>query len=316
MTVSVFITSYNQKDLLREAIDSVLAQTRMPDEIVIADDKSTDGSRQLIQDYAAAHPNLIRPLLQDRNVGIPLNKNAAYRSCSSDWVISLDGDDRFLSNKIQVDLQTLANNPNATILCSNFYFIDIEGNRTGVWCNNEADVPTGSVAVDTLALSFPRYVTFRNAMVQRELLSNVNFMDTQFAMYHDWELRIRLAQNGLLKYTHELTSEYRRHSSGISYSNPGRHFEECNRVYTKHAAFIETLPPDEKARVNARLRPYIGDHAWKAFRNAVNRNDRASAWRYFLNGMTYAPTKMNLRNMAKLALPSGIVRNIRFLKGE
>ena len=50
-TISVVITSYNQEDYLREAIESVLTQTVRPFEIIVCDDASTDCSKRLIRDY-------------------------------------------------------------------------------------------------------------------------------------------------------------------------------------------------------------------------------------------------------------------------
>lgn len=63
MDLTVGITSYNQCGLLVEAIDSVLAQTLRPREIIIVDDASEDDSPQLIRSYAAHYPDLVRPIL-------------------------------------------------------------------------------------------------------------------------------------------------------------------------------------------------------------------------------------------------------------
>ena len=57
MNISVYITSYNQKDLLRLAVESVLSQSLSPFEIIVIDDGSTDGSRDLITAYQSGHPN-------------------------------------------------------------------------------------------------------------------------------------------------------------------------------------------------------------------------------------------------------------------
>ena len=314
LNISVFITSYNQKGLLQEAINSVLAQTRMPDEIVIADDCSTDGSQDLIRSYARDYPDLIQPLFQDRNVGIPRNKNAAYRATTGDWVTYLDGDDRFLPCKIEVDLEALESHPDAEIACSNFFYVNPEGSRDGVWANEDSSVPTGAVNTHVLARTFPRQTIFRNEMVRREVLKGVGFMDPQFAMYHDWELRIRLTRTGRLAYSHQPTSEYRRNPEGISSSQAGRHLDECIRIYQKHRGLIESLSPHRRERVNRSVRPWIGQFAWRAFRAALERNDHSSAWTYLLDGLTYAPQDLDWRTVSKWMIPQPLVRGIQSLR--
>jgi glycosyltransferase involved in cell wall biosynthesis len=314
MNVSVFITSYNQKDLLREAIESVLAQTRLPDEIVIADDCSSDGSQALIRSYERDHPDLIQPVFQDRNVGIPRNRNAAYRAVSHDLVTYLDGDDRFLPNKIEVDLDTLRSNPDADIACANVRYMDTDGVQMGTWSEPGDQVPTGDVAEEVIARDFPKRTIFRNEMVRRSEVERVGFFDTQLPLYEDWELRIRLTQSCRLAYSPEHTVEYRKDPDSISSSHPGRHLDACMRIYRKHRSFIESLPPGSRQHVNERLRPWIGRFAWRAFREALERNDHASAWSYLIDGLTYAPQDLDWRTVSKWMLPQQFVRGIQSLR--
>ena len=59
--ISLIITSYNQQEYLREAIESAVDQTVAPFEIIVADDHSTrDGSVEIIREYTAKHPGLVR----------------------------------------------------------------------------------------------------------------------------------------------------------------------------------------------------------------------------------------------------------------
>ena len=139
-------------------------------------------------------------------------------------------------------------------------------------------------------------------MVSRSEVERIGLFDSQLPLYEDWELRIRLTQSCRLAYGPEHTVEYRKNPKRISSSShPGRHLDTCMRIYRKHQSFIESLSPDSRQHVSERLRPWIGRFAWRALREALQRNDQASAWTYFLDGMTYAPEKINLRVLAKLA---------------
>ena len=315
MDVSVFITSYNQKEFLREAIESVLSQTHMPDEIIIADDKSKDGSRELIREYEKSHPDLIQPLFQERNVGIPKNKNAAYRATTGDLVTYLDGDDRFRPRKIEVDLETFNANPKADIVCANVAYINPQGRQIGTWCEEEDNVPTGDVATEVLGRDFPTGNLFRNEMVRREVLARVDLMDPGFKMYHDWELRIRLCRAAHLACNDEVTAEYRKNPQGVSSSQAGCHFDEVARVYQKHRYYIETLSPVVREQVNQKLRPWIGQFAWRAFRSAIGRGDRMSAWAYLIDAMKFAPQSIDVRALAQFCLSKSFVDKIRSLRG-
>ena len=75
MKISVYITSYNQKAYLKEAVESVLCQTYMPFEILIIDDASTDGSQDLIAKYCEQFPQLIKSFINLVNKGIAYCRN-------------------------------------------------------------------------------------------------------------------------------------------------------------------------------------------------------------------------------------------------
>src|SRR5438477_10195312 len=100
--VSLIITSYNQQEYLREAIESAIDQTVAAFEIIVTDDHSTkDGSIETIREYAARYPGLVRGIFQEENVGIPKNRNSALGMVKGDHVTILDGDDRVLPRIIE-----------------------------------------------------------------------------------------------------------------------------------------------------------------------------------------------------------------------
>ena len=88
LTISVVITSYNYEQFIGAAIESVLSQTRLPDEIIVIDDGSTDGSRALIEAYG----DRVRAIFQ-KNEGIPAIWNTGYAYTSGDLVMFFDADD-------------------------------------------------------------------------------------------------------------------------------------------------------------------------------------------------------------------------------
>jgi len=87
-TISVIITNYNYEKYIGAAIDSVLAQIRPADEVIVLDDESTDRSPEIIKSYG----NRIRAIFQ-KNEGIPSIWNTGYAYSKGSLVIFLDADD-------------------------------------------------------------------------------------------------------------------------------------------------------------------------------------------------------------------------------
>ena len=80
--VSVIVCTYNQEGTIGAALDSILAQiTDFDYEIVVADDCSTDGTRDICRDYSARFPDRIRLILNDENLGIADNYFGTLYEC-------------------------------------------------------------------------------------------------------------------------------------------------------------------------------------------------------------------------------------------
>ena len=83
--VSIIITSFNAREYLVDAVESVKTQTLPPHEIIIADDCSSDGSRNAIQSYERRFPSWIKGVYQQKNIGIPGDRNSALRTTHGHW---------------------------------------------------------------------------------------------------------------------------------------------------------------------------------------------------------------------------------------
>ncbi|MEO8364606.1 MAG: glycosyltransferase [Pseudoxanthomonas sp.] len=96
-TVAIIIANYNYRNYVAEAIESVLAQTHAPTEILVVDDFSTDGSEEVIERYA----DRVRFVRNSRNLGIIENFNNAVALTSSDYVAFLGADNRMRSDFVE-----------------------------------------------------------------------------------------------------------------------------------------------------------------------------------------------------------------------
>ena len=96
--VSALILTYNHEHFIGQAIEGFLLQkTDFPCELVIADDCSTDGTRDVIRRYWEKDPQRIRVLLNRHNIGAHHTYTRAYRACRGQYVATVEGDDYWTS---------------------------------------------------------------------------------------------------------------------------------------------------------------------------------------------------------------------------
>lgn len=101
MRLSVALCTYNGERFLQEQLDSLAAQTRPPDELVVCDDRSTDGTPRLVESFAAVAPFPVRLRVNDFNVGSTRNFDGAIALCSGDVIALCDQDDVWRPEKLR-----------------------------------------------------------------------------------------------------------------------------------------------------------------------------------------------------------------------
>jgi glycosyltransferase involved in cell wall biosynthesis len=116
--VSVIIIFFNAERFLREAIDSVLAQSDQDWELILADDGSTDASPEIARSYQSNDPRRVRYIQHEghQNRGMSPTRNLAARNSRGEWIAFLDADDVWCPNKLEEQRQLLAANPEAGLL--------------------------------------------------------------------------------------------------------------------------------------------------------------------------------------------------------
>ena len=104
--VSVVIPSYNRKDFLRLALQSVISQTAKPDEIIVVDDGSTD---QTVEHLSSEFPSVT--WLRQENQGVATARNYGIRQARGEWIALLDSDDQWDKNKLEEQIHHLKVHP-------------------------------------------------------------------------------------------------------------------------------------------------------------------------------------------------------------
>ena len=111
--VSVWMPVYYSGDTIAQSIDSILMQeTEYPYEIVINDDCSGDNTWEVISEYAAKYPDIIRAIRNEKNLGLSANVLATKLRCKGKYIVNLSGGDYWIDkHKIQKQVEFLENHP-------------------------------------------------------------------------------------------------------------------------------------------------------------------------------------------------------------
>ena len=158
-TVSVILPTYNRLPLLRQAVESVVHQTRGDWECIVADDGSTDGTHDHLSEL---RDRRIRVVSLVHSGSPPIARNAAIATARGEWIAFLDSDDLWHPSKLEVQLRSLAEHPHCGWGCAN----------VGLSCRDDLDISVrlascGEICaiVDTLACV--RHHTGRTTSAER-----------------------------------------------------------------------------------------------------------------------------------------------------
>jgi glycosyltransferase involved in cell wall biosynthesis len=209
--ISVIITSYNHRAYLIDAIESVLRQTLMPHEIIVADDLSSDGSRETIREYEREFPGIVRGVFQAQRCGIPRNRNAALRAVTGNYVGILDGDDWFLPRKLETQVAALEESREAKLAYGNFRVVDSERRPLRVkWSEPQ---PSGDVFWD---VARGKGGLLRTLIADYQAVKDAGFMDERFPRFDGLWLTIKLAATCKVAYVDEILLDKRNHPTSDS----------------------------------------------------------------------------------------------------
>ncbi len=130
--LSVIMPAYNAERFVAAAIESVLNQTWRDFEFIIIDDGSTDGTRAIIEQYAA-RDRRIRSCPNERNLGVVKTLNRALSLARAEWVARMDADDISLPTRFERQLAVVREDPGVSLVTSPFDVIDAQERRRPGW---------------------------------------------------------------------------------------------------------------------------------------------------------------------------------------
>jgi len=180
--VSVIIPTYNRGWIIKEAIDSVLAQDYTEFELIVVDDGSTDHTADVLDSYR----NVIKVLSQ-KNKGVSAARNRGIAEASGKFIAFLDSDDLWLSQKLSAQIEFFTQTPDALICQTEEVWI-----RNGLIVNPKKrhKKPSGMIFEPSLALCL---VSPSAVMIRRSLLEIVGNFDETLPACEDYDLWLRIS---------------------------------------------------------------------------------------------------------------------------
>jgi glycosyltransferase involved in cell wall biosynthesis len=204
--VSTIIPVHNRPAMLVEAVNSVLAQTHRPIEVVIVDDGSTDDTAPVADELSRTRPNEIR-VVHQANTGPGLARESGRQNAKGEFIQYLDSDDLLLPRKFELQVEGLRSNPDCGVSYGKTRFRHSDGRV-------EAEAWKGSgTKVETM---FPAFLLSRwwdtPTPLYRSSVCEEAGPWTNLGLEEDWEYDSRIAALGVrLHYCNEFVVEVRDH---------------------------------------------------------------------------------------------------------
>jgi glycosyltransferase involved in cell wall biosynthesis len=229
LKVTVLIMTYNHQRFIRQAIDSVLMQElEYPFEVLISEDCSTDGTREIVQEYAARHPGRIRLLLSEQNLHSNVVVARGIQAAQGEYIALLDGDDYWLSPlKLQKQVAFLDEHPECTVCFHQALVHHDAGDRPDWYWTPKNHKPFSNLN----DIWMGNFIATCSTVFRNRAMGELPEWYSSFPIT-DWPLHILNAEHGLIGYIDEVLGVYRYHSGG-AYSgfSQAQKNDETYRLY-------------------------------------------------------------------------------------
>lgn len=130
-SISIVMTCYNSMRYITEQLDSLRTQTLSPDEVIIADDHSTDGTYEYIQEYISCYGLNWTVYQNAHNIGVVQNFRALLAKCRGEYIFTCDHDDVWMPDKLSEMVSVMKARPEIMLLVSN-YILWVNGKNAKV----------------------------------------------------------------------------------------------------------------------------------------------------------------------------------------
>lgn len=214
--VSVNMVTYNHERYIAQAIEGVIQQkTNFPFELVIGEDCSTDSTRQIVFEYQAKYPDIIRVITSENNIGAHNNSLRVTRACQGKYIAYCDGDDCWHNqSKMQIQVDFLEANPDYVLVHSNCrVFKQDMGQFLGVRHKAGDYIKLSDADAYDEIIMRKRTISTLTVCARRDVVFNVidvnaECFDSKY-LIGDLQLWLEISRHGKVKYLPDVLATYR-----------------------------------------------------------------------------------------------------------
>jgi glycosyltransferase involved in cell wall biosynthesis len=233
--ISIVLPTYNGSHYLREAIDSCLAQTYQNWELIVVDDCSTDGTPEIIAEYAG-RDSRVRSIRHEVNRKLPQALNTGHAAARGEYLTWTSDDNRFFPAAIEEMTRFLEQHPSVALVYSDCVLID----EHGKYLRDFPSQPPSRLAyVDTLACFLYR----------RSMYETLGGYDADLFLAEDYEYWLRAYRQFEFAQLHQVLYEYRWHNESLTKSaNRLAIRTSAERALRRHLPHLGRSLPQDRAR--------------------------------------------------------------------
>lgn len=211
--ISVVCPTYNSEHFISNTLKTVLNQTKLPFELIVSDDGSTDNTVAKVDAFFRTFSGLDTHLIKNPHQGAGATRNAAILRAKGEWIAFLDSDDLWKPNKIAVVSEAIRKHPEANFIFHNEDRIKLDGTKTLLH-------DFSSFYREELPLTYQlwRYCIFHTSAVtcQKELLLDCGLFNEALMSSQDWELWIRMSPHIRFHHIRKVLGTYIDRSDNIT----------------------------------------------------------------------------------------------------
>jgi len=286
MKVSVHMLTYNHEKYIAQAIESVLMQELSFDyEIVIGEDCSTDNTREIVFHYHKKHPNKIRLLLHERNIGAISNHIQVLKACHGEYIAFLEGDDYWTSpHKLQKQVDYLDVHPDHSACFHAVRWFYEDGSQ------EDCIAPRPTCRRELFLEDLMKSTTINPCSIMfRQCILTKSFLDWySTSVIGDWEFFIYAVQQGRIGYIDEVMAAYRIHAGG-SYQGASSVKKLTDKIKT-----FNNLNACLKFKYNKTFKERISQCHYALAIEYVHRHNLSDAKSHFIMSVVECPFNVRI----------------------
>lgn len=234
--VSVCIPAYNSSATIANTIRSILGQTYQNIEVIVADDKSSDNTVEIVQNLVA-EDSRVKLYLNEQNLGMVGNWNHCLELCTGEYIKLICADDMIEPDALEIEAKAMQEHPTVNMVESDTRLIDIDGKSKGAFKRYHKNGLVNGKKVARISLMFNNFFGAPvNNLMRRSALEQIGGFDKEFTYILDFDMWVRLACSGDIYIIHKLLNSFcMRHDS-----NTGVLINEKRDVYVgEHRKLVE-----------------------------------------------------------------------------